>query len=177
MNNKDLVVKALVGALNREKNREQMEPIVISNIVGGLALIADPETVAPIFDVVKTSSHEPTIYNAIAAFKSIKNNQAIEALITLFEIPKEDIGGKAVEAVIDIGSPAVDFLIPALKHSYSVVRQRVAICLGAIGEKRALEPLITLLESDEHPNVIGMAAWAIGEIEGEPNTDVNISYG
>jgi HEAT repeat protein len=44
-----------------------------------------------------------------------------------------------------------------------------------MGEERALEHLIPLL-NDEEPNVRGAAAFALGAIEKQPDSDVNVSY-
>jgi HEAT repeat protein len=98
MNNKEVVIEALLSALNREK-----DPNAKANIVGGLALIADPQTVTSFCEVVKISTDERTICNAIEALKSIRNKQAIEGLITVFANPQDAICLKAVEAIIDIG--------------------------------------------------------------------------
>jgi len=180
MNNKDMVIEALLSALNSELSCEQKEPAVISNIIAALALIADPRTLTSIIDVVETSDHEPTIYNAIAAFKSIGSEHAsevLEALIDLLDTHNEEIADKVVEIIIDMGSPAVDFLIPALENRISFVRQRAVICLGEIGDERALEPLVELLEHDIFPNVRGAAAWALGRIERQTDSkDIDVMY-
>jgi len=170
MNNREVVIEALLSALNREK-----EPTAKANIVGGLALIADPKTVTSFCDVVKISADKHTICNAIEALKSIRNKQAILGLITVFANSQEAIRLKAVESMIDIGPPAVDSLILALKDNSSPIRQNAAICLGEMGEERALEHLIPLL-NDEEPNVRGAAAFALGAIEKQPDSDVNVSY-
>jgi len=73
--------------------------------------------------------------------------RAVEPLIELFN--DSDANGlvcrRAISAIVRIGTPAVEALIVALDSSEFVVREGAAEALGQIGDKRAVEPLITLL--------------------------------
>ena len=69
----------------------------------------------------------------------------------------------AIESLVEIGEPAVEPLIQALKDEDSFVREGAAEALGKIGDKRAVEPLINALK-DEDRDVREAAAEALGEI-------------
>src|SRR5262245_25677643 len=58
-----------------------------------------------------------------------------------------------------------DELIGLLKHQTPEVRERAALAIGRIGDKRGTDPLIKVLQSDENERVREMAAFALGEIE------------
>jgi cyclophilin family peptidyl-prolyl cis-trans isomerase/HEAT repeat protein len=58
-----------------------------------------------------------------------------------------------------------DELIGLLKHQAPEMRERAALAIGRIGDKRGTEPLIKVLQSDEVETVRAMAAFALGEIE------------
>ena len=58
-----------------------------------------------------------------------------------------------------------DELLGLLKHQTPDARQRAALAIGRIGDKRGTEPLINTLRRDEDAWVRAMAAFALGEIE------------
>jgi HEAT repeat protein len=66
---------------------------------------------------------------------------------------------------VEIGRPAVDSLIDALKHPDALIRQLAARGLGQIRDARAVEPLIASLKGRE--DVRAAAATALGEIDDE----------
>ncbi len=72
--------------------------------------------------------------------------------------------GQAIEALVKMGKPAVDPLIQALKHANPTVRSNAATALGRIKDRRALEPLIGVLEKDPHPSVRLVAALALADL-------------
>ncbi len=79
----------------------------------------------------------------------------------------------AVECLIEIGEPAVDPLIDALRDTTWGARMGAIYCLGAIGEPRAVQPLIELLGEDwgkqDAPIYdIGESLKRIGEIAMRP---------
>ena len=64
---------------------------------------------------------------------------------------------------VEIGRPAVELLIGALKHHDPAVRQLAAKALGDIGDVRAVEPLIAALRGRE--DLRAVAATALGQID------------
>jgi len=81
----------------------------------------------------------------------------------------------AIESLVEIGEPAVEPLIQALKDEDSFVREGAAEALGKIGDKRAVEPLIHAL-NDEDWQVRWEAAEALDELGYEPKNDTEKAY-
>ena len=88
---------------------------------------------------------------------------AIEPLIQALKVESGSIRDKSAEALGEIGEPAVEPLIQALKDEESDVRKSAAKALGTIGDERAVELLIHAL-NDEDDWVRSSAAEALGEI-------------
>jgi cyclophilin family peptidyl-prolyl cis-trans isomerase/HEAT repeat protein len=58
-----------------------------------------------------------------------------------------------------------DELTGLLKHASAAVRERAALAIGRIGDKRGSDALIELFNQDRDMNVRAMAAFALGEME------------
>ncbi len=58
-----------------------------------------------------------------------------------------------------------DELIGLLKHRSAAVRERAALAIGRIGDKRGANALIAAMREDKDHSVRVMAAFALGEIE------------
>ncbi|MCD6215119.1 MAG: HEAT repeat domain-containing protein, partial [Candidatus Desulfofervidus sp.] len=87
----------------------------------------------------------------------------------------EDVRKEAAEALVNIGEPAVEPLIQALKDEYSDVREEAARALGRIGDKRAVEPLINALK-DEDSDVRMEAAEALDQMGWKPGYVTEKAY-
>ena len=74
------------------------------------------------------------------------------------------VGLNAAFALADIGKPAVDPLIAALKDKNVAVRGHAVIALRNIKDKRAVNPLIVALK-DKDVKIRQFAAEALGEIK------------
>lgn len=77
----------------------------------------------------------------------------------------------AAEALVEIGEPAVDLLVPVVMHDNLISRQWSIWALGHIGEPRAVDPLIAALQEDEEPSARWNAAIALGRIGDEMAVD------
>jgi len=105
------------------------------------------------------------VETALAAIRQLARSgdrENIRLLITSLENPLWRIRQAAFEALVTQGAPAVPYLIEALADSHERVVIPVAIALGAIQARDAVDPLITLLGSGGEP--VAYAAWALGEI-------------
>jgi cyclophilin family peptidyl-prolyl cis-trans isomerase/HEAT repeat protein len=58
-----------------------------------------------------------------------------------------------------------DELTGLLKHRSAAVRERAALAIGRIGDKRGTDAVIAMLEHEESEPARAMAAFALGEIE------------
>ena len=75
----------------------------------------------------------------------------------------------ALSVLLQIGEPAVEPLIQALKDSNSTIRSKAAYALGEIRDARAAEPLVQALE-DEDEEVRKAAREALKRIKVRPST-------
>lgn len=91
------------------------------------------------------------------------DERAVPALVSLLE--NEHVGRSAMEALIRIGSAAVDGLVQGLKSERASARQLAAKALGDIREPRAVQPLIEVLAHDEDYGVRTAAAAALGHLK------------
>src|SRR3712207_5375447 len=81
----------------------------------------------------------------------------------------------AADAIAKIGSPAVPFLITALKSENQQVRWRAASALGEIGaEASAAVPALMVTLQDEDEYIRRISAYALGKIGPEASAAVPI---
>lgn len=73
-------------------------------------------------------------------------------------------GEQAASVLASVGSSALPALLGALKQDAWIARRNAAWALGAIDDRRAVEPLIQSLR-DREPAVREQAAWALGAID------------
>jgi HEAT repeat protein len=85
-----------------------------------------------------------------------------------------NIQWKLLEALNAIGEPAIEPLLQMLGSKNPVERSNAARTFGLMSDKRAIEPLITLLASDSDCGPRGNAAEALGKIGDEKATDALI---
>ncbi len=95
---------------------------------------------------------------------SRKRKKNIDGLIRDLKDEDEGVRDAAVKALVNIGEPAVEPLIEALKDGNANFRYMAAEALEEIGDRRAVEPLIEALK-DKDFTVRGMAASALGNIK------------
>jgi HEAT repeat protein len=98
----------------------------------------------------------------------IKEKQAGTNIKLLMDILKSENGAnrqKARKSLVALGKPAVPSLIRALQNSkLDQVRWEAAKALGAIGDTRAISPLVKVLE-DSDPDVAWLAAEALRQFK------------
>ena len=98
------------------------------------------------------------------ALGKIGDARAVEPLISAsLRDGQSKVRKQALEALVDIGAPAVEQLIRGLKDVSSYSRWRAAWALGRIGATEAVDPLVNAL-IDEVSEVRWFASVALGEI-------------
>ena len=87
--------------------------------------------------------------------EELKSNQDVKGLIKALGYKSEDylIPNNAAFALVEIGEPAVEPLIEALKNENSQVRNIAVDSLIKIGDTRAIEPLIGVLNKYDDKNM------------------------
>lgn len=105
----------------------------------------------------------------IHMFGLLKDSLAVKDLILALKCMSIQKNYELMEAVVDalsnIGKPAVDNLIEILKDKDGIVRLYAAEILGNINDIRAVEPLIFSLD-DQYNDVMSNVAEAIRKITG-----------
>jgi HEAT repeat protein len=93
----------------------------------------------------------------------IRDERAIPALIGL--LGEASINQAAAEALLSFGEKAVEPLMEVLKTGNGDARQSAAFALGELRDKRAVEPLILVVQTDEVYAVRTTAVTALGQIK------------
>ena len=92
-------------------------------------------------------------------------SETIDALISRLREPEDDVR-PFLEALIQIGAPAVDPLIAALADSDFDLRVNAIEALGEIGDARAVEPLLQALKVDAICISAAVALCRVGDERG-----------
>ena len=123
--------------------------------------IGDKKALEPLIQSLEKNGNYVAINYALV---KLGDERAVEPLI------QSMIRGSSssVHALGLLKNPAaVEPLMAALKSNYSNIRIAAAKALGQIGDKRAVDPLIELLNVDNEMWACANAAWALGEL-GDP---------
>ncbi len=102
------------------------------------------------------------------------NEETITTLINCFPDKNPFLIGKAVNALTNIGKPAVVYLIPALQNEDESIRWGASIVFSKLGKNinEALPYLIEALK-DKNENVRYCSAIALGNLEATASSSVN----
>jgi HEAT repeat protein len=95
--------------------------------------------------------------------QSNKDSRTAISLIATLKDEDSTIRARAEEALVKIGTSAVEPLIAALKDENRFVRFNAATALGEIKDFRAVEPLMVVLK-DKDSSVRAYSAEALGKI-------------
>jgi hypothetical protein len=93
----------------------------------------------------------------------IRNERAIAPLIALLGEP--EVSQAAAEALLAFGASAVGPLLEVLKSGNGDARERAVFALGELRDKRAVEPLVLVMQTDDVYAVRTAAATALGQIK------------
>ena len=82
----------------------------------------------------------------------------------IMDLYDEDVTGPAFDRLVNIGEPAVDLLLEIFENElYLPFRPMVSSVLGKIGDKKALDPLLNII-NDEDNRTRACVVKALGEI-------------
>jgi hypothetical protein len=154
------VIEPLMEAL------KDVDPLVRSEAGRVLIrVIENTREVEPLIKALKVRN-SPFLEKTLEALGKTGDVRAIGPLNKVLEEEDErrHIREKAVEALGEIGSPAIESLIMALGDTYWQVREKTVVSLGNIGDPRVVEPLIHELEDEKRNPVQGKAAEVLGKI-------------
>ena len=103
---------------------------------------------------------------AITALGKIRDERVLDPL--MLQLRNDEFKDDAVNALVELGEPALSRLIKALKDKDENVRKQAVLALGRIKHVEAIDPLIDMLaDSDWFTRLTAAAALeAIGEDRG-----------
>ena len=101
--------------------------------------------------------------NAARELGKMRNERAIPPLIAL--LGDLEVSQAAAEALLAFGPAAVGPLMEVLKSGNGDARERAAFALGELRDKRAVEPLVLVMQTDDVYAVRAAAATALGQIK------------
>ncbi|MBM4124113.1 MAG: HEAT repeat domain-containing protein [Nitrospira sp.] len=84
---------------------------------------------------------------AIRALGKIKDERVLDPLIG--QLRKDEFLEDATDALVELGEPAVEKLVAAMKDKDENVRKQAVIALGRIKNDKALDPLIEMLQDKD----------------------------
>jgi HEAT repeat protein len=84
---------------------------------------------------------------AIRALGKVKDERVLDPLIG--QLRNDEFMMDATEALVELGKPAVEKLIAALKDKEENVRKQAVIALGRIQDPEAIDPLIEMLKDTD----------------------------
>ncbi|MES4784824.1 MAG: PBS lyase, partial [Nitrospiraceae bacterium] len=84
---------------------------------------------------------------AIRALGKIKDERVLEPLVS--QLRNDEFAEDATEALVELGQPAVERLVTALKDKDENTRKQAVIALGRIQDAAAIDPLIEMLQDKD----------------------------
>jgi len=103
--------------------------------------------------------------------QSCQRKPDVQEEIKKLQATDKDVREAAVKALVQIGSPAVEPLIKALKTDSPSVQAAAARALGLIGDKRAVMPLINMMKSSYNLELMHEVFLALSQIGDEQTCD------
>jgi HEAT repeat protein len=83
----------------------------------------------------------------IRTLGKIKDERVLEPLIV--QLRSDEFKEDATDALVDLGKPAIDRLVTALKDKDENIRKQAVIALGRIQDPEAMEPLVEMLKDPD----------------------------
>lgn len=153
---KKLKLWQLSSALKSKGNSQEAFSAILE-----LGRLADDKSVDLLIETL--GRKDGVARSAARELGKLRNERAIPALIALLDYP--EVNQAAAEALLAFGPKAIGPLLEVLKGGSGSARQLAASALGELRDKRAVEPLIDLMQTDDVYAVRTAAATALGQIK------------
>ena len=103
---------------------------------------------------------------ALAALGKIRDERVLDPL--MLQLKNDEFKDDALNALVELGEPALPRLVTALKDKDEMVRKQAVLALGRIKDAKAIDPLIDMLaDGDWFTRLTSAAALeAIGDDRG-----------
>jgi HEAT repeat protein len=153
---KALKVMHLAGALKSKGNAQEAYSAVLE-----LGRLGNDKAIELLIGAL--DRRDGVTRSAARELGRIRDERAILPLIGL--LGDESINQAAAEALLAFGDKAVAPLIEVLQTGNGHARQAAAFALGELRDKRAVEPLILVVQTDDVYAVRTAAVTALGQIK------------
>lgn len=147
---------SLAGALKARGNAPEAYSAVVE-----LGRIANEKAVALLIGAL--ARRDGVTRAAAKELGRIAHPKSFAPLVSL--LPHADLSQSASEALVRIGAPALEALMPALKAPEPAARHAAARVLGEIGSSKAVDALVEVLQTDDTYSVRAAAATALGQLK------------
>jgi HEAT repeat protein len=146
------------------------DAVIRTDAAEALGRLGDPQAVEPLLAALG-NEHEIAVRRAlVVALGDLQDPRAVDALADLARDDYYFYGEAAFRALVAIGPPSFDALVAALGDGGADVRAAAATSLGAIGDHRAVEPLLATLRDSKASTRQG-AAEALDRLGWVPGGD------
>jgi len=132
--------RAVIPLLDTLENSEDSD--VRYGAAEALGKIGDIKSVETLISVLKTDDNADVRASAAMALGNMDSSRVVGSLINAFNDGEHVVEKAAETAVVQIGGPAVESLIAALRDESPRIGYHSASALGKIGDLRAVIPLI-----------------------------------
>lgn len=138
-----------------------------------LRRIGDERALDPMMNLARRRDRD-----AIAVLGRIGSEEPVDMLLDYVSTDSDPLLQQtSMKALGEIGSTeATEEIAQQLVSDSVEVRSMAARSLGMIGDPRAIDPLVQVLEADDIPHVRGSAAWALVEIGTERALEAVAEY-
>jgi HEAT repeat protein len=170
--NKNAVKHAII-VLGELKDKRAVEPLIYKALkcelqtlrkyaIISLGNIMDVKAVKPLIHILQDKDD---IFRGLAEIALCKIATE-EALMNVISFNGGKLGDIASSVLKEIGEPAIKPLISILGGGDETIREEIVTILGEIGNKKATEALITVVENTkEHSDIREKGVHALGKIK------------
>jgi HEAT repeat protein len=123
--------------------------VIRENAARILGILGSVSAINPLIEIVK----DPVVsvrMQVVKALGRIGKQEAVPALLGVLRAADEQLGGMVHNALVQIGPPAVPFLLKDCNHSSAWIRWHCVRALGEICDYRALPNLVRALSDPDH---------------------------
>jgi len=153
---KSLKIWSLASALKSKGNSQEAYSAVLE-----LGRLGDDKAVDLLIESL--GRRDGVTRSAARELGKMRNERAIAPLVGL--LGDREVNQAAAEALLSFGEKAVLPLVEVLKSGNGEAREKAAFALGELRDKRAVEPLVQVMQTDDVYAVRTAAATALGHLK------------
>ncbi len=122
-----------------------------------LGTLGDPRAVDPLVAAIR-DPRQNVRKDIVGALAKLENSRAIDTLVQAVRDPDPDVRKLAIEGVIKLGKMCTEQLLGLLQDHSDPIRRETIRALGEIGDARAIQPLVNVLNASNVDSPLAAAA-------------------